>query len=302
MCGPSRGGNAHKGQRHLHIALHNIYCIAKKSTRAKAQTIIIHMQSSEIEGFLIELADASSERILPHFRARPPIHNKAESGFDPVTEADAGAERIIRELISDRYPGHGIIGEEEAPTNADAEKCWIIDPIDGTRAFIAGLPSWGTLIGLTIGGRPIAGMMHQPFTGEKFIATQAGSFLIHGTRKTPLATSDVQSLSAATLMTTSPDLFSTEGRSRFKAVESHCLQARYGFDCYAYAMIAAGQVDIVVESDLKIFDIAPLIPLIEQAGGIVTDWDGNSAASGGDILACANSALHAEALDLLRRA
>ena len=272
----------------------------KKSTRNNAQAIIIHMQSSEIEGFLIELADASSAAILPHFRSRPTIRNKSQSGFDPVTEADAGAERIIRELISHRYPEHGIIGEEEESTNAGANKRWIIDPIDGTRAFIAGLPSWGTLIGFTIDGKPIAGLMHQPFTGEKYVATEAGSYLIHGKQKTRLSTSGIRSLSAATLMTTSPNLFSTDGQSRFKAVESHCLQARYGFDCYAYAMIAAGQVDIVVESGLKIFDIAALIPLIEQAGGVVTDWNGNSAAGGGDILACANPDLHAEALDLLR--
>lgn len=258
------------------------------------------MHREEIERFLLELGDLAAAEILPRFRSSPAVRNKAGSGFDPVTDADAAAERAIRNHICRHYPDHGIVGEEEEAHRPEARYCWIVDPIDGTRAFIAGLPSWGTLIGLTRDGEPVAGLMHQPFTGEKFLAAGNGAFLLHDGTRTRLSTRRTRSLADSILMTTSPFLFAPDRIERYNSVEGRCLQARYGFDCYAYAMVAAGQIDLVVESDLNNFDIAALIPLIEQAGGVVTDWNGNSAIGGGDIIACANDTIHAQALALLR--
>jgi histidinol-phosphatase len=257
------------------------------------------MSDLEIEHFLDELCEVAAAETLPRFRAGIDITNKATGGFDPVTEADRAAERALRDCIAKRYPEHGFVGEEEAPVRPQAEYCWVVDPIDGTRAYVCGLPSWGTLIGLMRNGKPIAGAMHQPFTGEKFMAAGGKAFLRHGDSRMKLATRQTGSLSDATLMTTSPFLFPPELEQRYRQLEKCCRQARYGFDCYAYAMVAAGNIDLVVESGLKTFDIAALIPLIENAGGIVTDWHGGPAVGGGDILACANRELHAEAMSIL---
>jgi myo-inositol-1(or 4)-monophosphatase len=227
------------------------------------------------------------------------VENKEADGFDPVTQADRAAEAAIRELIMQRYPQHGIIGEEEDAVRPDAEYCWIIDPIDGTRSFICGLPSWGTLIGLQHKGKPVAGVMAQPFTGERFIGHEGVSHLVQGGKRTRLVTRKTARLADALMMTTTPFLFDPGDIERYRAVEAACRLTRYGYDCYAYAMVAAGQIDLVVESNLKSYDIAPLIPVIEGAGGIVTTWDGGSARDGGRIIAAANATLHEEALRLL---
>jgi myo-inositol-1(or 4)-monophosphatase len=253
----------------------------------------------ELERFLHDLCDAAQAQTLPRFRAATLVDNKEAQGFDPVTQADRAAEAAIRELIMQRYPTHGIIGEEEDAIRADAEYCWIIDPIDGTRSFICGLPSWGTLIGLQHRGKPIAGVMAQPFTGERFIGNDGVSHLVQGASRTRLATRTTTRLADALMMTTTPFLFDEGDIGRYRAVEAACRLTRYGYDCYAYAMVAAGQIDLVVESNLKSYDIAPLIPVIEGAGGIVTTWDGASAHEGGRIIAAANAVLHAEALRLL---
>jgi histidinol phosphatase-like enzyme (inositol monophosphatase family) len=253
----------------------------------------------QIEAFLHELCDAAAGQTLPRFRAALSVDNKEASGFDPVTEADRAAEAAIRALILERYPEHGIVGEEEDAVRPDAEYCWIIDPIDGTRSFICGLPSWGTLIGLQHRGRPIAGVMAQPFTGERYLGHDAGAFLVRGGERTRLATRRTASLADAMLMTTTPFLFDEGDIGRYRAVEASCRLTRYGYDCYAYAMVAAGQIDLVVESSLKSYDIAPLIPVIEAAGGIVTTWDGGPANEGGRILAAANPLIHGQAMRLL---
>lgn len=257
------------------------------------------MLPSEFEDFSRKLCDAAAEQTLPRFRMRLAIENKDTAGFDPVTEADKAAEAAIRALIARHFPDHGILGEEEAPVNPDAEYCWHIDPVDGTRSFICGLPSWGTLIGLSRNRVPIAGLMHQPFTGEFFIAVGDGSFHVRDSGRTPLETSTVTALSQAKMMTTTPALFEGGDLARYQVLERRVRLARYGYDCYAYAMLAAGHVDLVVESGLKSYDIAPLIPVIEQAGGIVTTWDGNSAIDGGRVIAAANGALHSAAMQLL---
>ncbi|MBO0903669.1 histidinol-phosphatase [Jiella sonneratiae] len=247
--------------------------------------------------FLLELADAADRETLPRFRAGGGIDNKLSGGaFDPVTEADRAAEAAIRQIIAARFPDDAIVGEEFG-TQGDGERRWIIDPIDGTRAFISGVPVWGTLIGHYVGGRARLGIMSQPFTGERFYADGAAAFLKHGGGAPQrLATRKTTSLGQATLFTTSPRLFSGALLAGFEALERDVRLARFGTDCYAFAMLAAGHVDLVVESGLKPYDIAALIPLVEQAGGVVTTVAGGRPEEGGDVVAAATPELHAAAL------
>ena len=251
--------------------------------------------------FMRRLAAAAAAETLPRFRGAGAVINKREGGFDPVTEADREAERAIRDLIAAEFPGHGILGEEFGPQDAERSEVWVIDPIDGTRAFISGLPLWGTLVGLTSEGEAVAGMMSQPFIGELFHAGVDGAFYEgpHGTRR--LGVRDVGALADATLCTTTPALFGDGKRGAFDGLEASCRLSRYGTDCYAYAMLAAGQIDLVVEAGLQAHDIVALIPIIEQAGGIVTDWSGGAAEKGGDIVAAATPRLHEAALERLAR-
>ncbi len=249
--------------------------------------------------FLRRLAAAAAAETLPRFRSAGAVSNKLEGGFDPVTEADREAERAIRALISAQYPDHGILGEEHGEENASSSHVWIIDPIDGTRAFISGIPVWGTLVGLIENGRAVAGLMSQPFTGELFLATQAGGFYEGPGGTRPLGTRKTRALSEAILFTTTPSLFSGKARERYDELERRVRLARYGTDCYAFAMVAAGQIDIVADPGLQSYDIAGLIPLIEQAGGVVTTFDGGRPEAGGDILAAATPELHAAARAVL---
>lgn len=256
---------------------------------------------SELRRFFHILCDAAAQETLPRFRTNLDVTNKLDASFDPVTEGDQQAERVIRNLIQQHYPTHGIVGEEFGSTLPEAAFQWIIDPIDGTRAFISGLPVWGTLIGLYHDGQPIAGVMDQPFTRERYMAIDGTSSLMVGREtETAITTSAVEQLSRATLMTTSPHIFNGNEDAGYFAVEEQVKLFRYGCDCYAYCMLASGNVDIVIESGLNIYDIAALIPIIEGAGGLVTDWRGDDASKGGQILAAANATLHAEALELLK--
>ncbi|MEE9375565.1 MAG: histidinol-phosphatase [Rhizobiaceae bacterium] len=254
----------------------------------------------ELTKFFHILCDAAEKQTLPRFRTRLAIDNKEAEGFDPVTEGDREAERAIRALIQQHYPDHGIIGEEFGAHNETAELQWVIDPIDGTRSFISGLPLWGTLIGLYQNGIPIAGVMDQPYLGERYLAVdgKANMFYQKGS-PTPLATSSINKLSNATLFTTSPHLMQNTTDEAYFNVEQQVELFRYGCDCYAYTMLAAGQIDLVIETGLFIYDIAALIPIIESAGGVVTNWQGESCASGGQILAAANQELHEQAMDVL---
>lgn len=249
--------------------------------------------------FLRQIAAAAAEQTLPRFRSAVAVDNKLASGFDPVTEADREAENAIRAAISKAYPNHGFLGEESGSHPGDSRHVWVVDPIDGTRAFISGLPLWGTLAGLTVDGDAVAGMMSQPFTGELFYATGEGAFFEGPGGDRPLRSRATQALSQATLCTTTPALFVGAKRELYDRVERAVRLPRYGTDCYAYAMVAAGHVDLVVECDLKPYDIVALIPIIEQAGGVISDWRGGPAEAGGDIVAAATPQLHQAALDLL---
>jgi histidinol phosphatase-like enzyme (inositol monophosphatase family) len=265
------------------------------------------MTAVDFAAFVEQLADMASETILPFFRTALRAQDKNIGGlFDPVTEADHAAETAMRQLIQRTFPHHGIIGEEFGNINEKAEYVWVLDPIDGTKSFIAGLPMWGTLIGLLHHGRPSYGMMVQPFTQERFsgdggAASWRGPGPKHRITVRKLKTRLCENLGRATLMTTSPLLYTEEKLNKFRAVEAEARLSRYGCDCYAFAMLAAGHVDCVIESELKPYDIAPLIPIIEGAGGIVSTWTGESPAQGGDIIASGTKSIHEAVLKLLQK-
>jgi len=259
----------------------------------------MNISNREITDFLNELCEVSKAETLSRFRKSVDVTNKLEKGFDPVTEADKAAEKAIRHLILERYNDHGILGEEYGVTNPDAEYQWIIDPIDGTKAFISGLPTWGTLIGLYHAGKPYAGIMYQPFTDERYICDGEKSTLVHGDSVLTLRTSQTKKLCDATIMTTSPALFDADEFVQYSKVEAACRLPRYGTDCYAYCLLASGHIDLVVEAGLNAYDIAALIPIVERAGGVFTDWQGGSAAQGGQVLVAANRELHQQALELM---
>lgn len=253
--------------------------------------------------FAHELADASGAIIAPLFRRAGVPEDKSGGGvFDPVTEADRRAEEKLRAMIGAAWPDHGIVGEEFGAHNPEAEHCWVIDPIDGTRAFITGQPVWGTLIGLMAQGRPLIGLMDQPFTQERFWSDGAGAFYRRGdAAPEPMSSSGCARIEDAVLAATTPDMFRGEAeRAGFAAISGRARLTRFGGDCYNYCMLAMGLIDVVVEAQLKSFDIVPLVPIIEAAGGRVSTWDGGAPNGGGRIVAAANSALHAAALELLQ--
>ena len=252
--------------------------------------------------FMRRIAAAAAAETLPRFRLAGLVsHNKHAAGFDPVTEADREAEQAIRALIREAFPDHGIVGEEFGAENADSRHVWVIDPIDGTRAFISGLPLWGTLVGLTEGGDAVAGMMSQPFTGELFWADDEGSHYDGPGGARRLAVRATRAVADATLCTTTPALFSGAKRAAYDRLEGAVRLARYGTDCYAYAMLAAGNIDLVVETELQPYDIVALVPIIERAGGVITTWDGGPAEKAGNIVAAATPELHEAALEILNR-
>lgn len=246
-----------------------------------------------------DLADRAAAATLPHFRMPIAVDNKAQAGlYDPVTDADRGAEAAIAAHLAATFPEHGLEGEEFGIVRPAAQYRWVVDPIDGTRAFITGSPMWGTLIGLLDGGRPVAGLMDQPFTGERFWSDGVRSFARRsGEAARDLRTRNCGGISDAVLMTTDPGLFA-DGveRTGFEALRAAVRMTRYGGDCYAYALLAMGYVDVIVECGLKPYDIVALIPIIEAAGGIVTDWSGGTAAGGGRIVACGDTTLHGAVL------
>lgn len=272
------------------------------------------MTAVDFAAFVDKLAQVSSDVILPFFRSAIGAEDKSRGGvFDPVTEADRGAESAMRRLISQTFPAHGVIGEEYGRDRPDAEYVWVLDPIDGTKAFISGLPNWGTLIGLMHNGRPVYGMMSQPFTRERYfgdgnrsrlrtLAPMRGDAPPTEWATRSIRTRACESLAQATIMTTSPWLITDESdRELYRALEKDTRLIRYGGDCYAYCALAAGFVDLVVETNLKPHDIVALVPIIEGAGGVVTTWDGEPAAKGGRIAASGDRRLHEIALKRLAR-
>lgn len=263
-------------------------------------------QQEEFIAFLAELADASGQAILPHFRNDVQTNNKsdgtdpARGKFDPVTLADKAAEAAIRKLIGARYPSHGIFGEEEGHQPGSDPKTWVIDPIDGTRAFVAGAPLWGTLIALNDGSYPVCGVMDQPYIGERYFGTGTTAWMERFGVRRDLKTSGKTDIGDAIVMATHPDIFTTRPeQERFAALGEQAKMVRWGCDCYGYTLLAMGTVDIVAEPTLMPYDIQALIPIIEGAGGVVTTWAGGDAQQGGQILAAATKELHEAAMAIL---
>lgn len=250
--------------------------------------------------FADTLADAARAAILPYFRAGGACEDKGGAVFDPVTEADRASETAMRALIAEAFPEHGVLGEEFAETPARCGYQWVLDPIDGTRAFIAGLPTWGVLIALSYEGRPFLGVMDQPYLDERYRGWTDGADLVARGRRTQLRTRNCIGLSEAILSSTDPTLFKDGEAQAFNRVRSRARLTRYGLDCYAYSMIASGHMDCVVESGLKPFDIAALIPILAGAGGGLVGWDGGDAREGGRVLAYGDARLRDEAMDLLK--
>jgi myo-inositol-1(or 4)-monophosphatase len=257
------------------------------------------MTAVDFTSFVDQLATASGDTILPFFRTALAVENKKTAGFDPVTAADRAAENAMRALIRKHFPAHGILGEEYGSERADAEYVWVLDPIDGTKSFIAGMVAWGTLIGLTRFGEPVFGMMHQPFTRERFFGDGGAARYRGPAGNRDLRVRTCDGLSDAVMFTTSPLLMEEADRAAFGRVEGKVKLSRYGGDCYAYCMLAAGQIDLIIETELKPHDIVALIPIIVGAGGIITTWDNGPAQEGGRIVVAGDKRVHQAALAVL---
>ncbi|CUH64123.1 Histidinol-phosphatase [Thalassovita gelatinovora] len=248
------------------------------------------------------LADAARAVILPFFRS-PGLtaDNKAAAGFDPVTAADRAAEQAIRAVLAGRRPDDAIVGEEFGATPGSSGLTWVIDPIDGTRAFLSGTPTWGVLIAVSDSTGPIYGLIDQPYIGERFEGGFGHARMTGPRGGADLATRSDRPLSDSIVFTTFPEVGNPDEMAGFQQVAAQAKLTRYGMDCYAYALVAAGQIDLVIEAGLSNYDIQAPIAVIEAAGGIVTDWQGGPAHNGGRVVAAASKQQHAEALEILSR-
>ena len=262
----------------------------------------------ELTDLACRLADAAGAVCLQYFRSKSlgteDKNSNSAGNFDPVTAADRAAEAAIRKILAVERPEDGIFGEEEAPTIGSSGLNWVIDPIDGTRAFISGLPTWGVLIALDDGQTGRIGVIDQPHIGERFVGVKGDwenrAWLTFRGTTEPIATRPCPDLAAATLYTTTPDMFTPKELEGYQQVQSRVRLARYGVDCYAYALLALGHVDLVIESKLNAYDIAGPAALIQAAGGIVTDWQGGDCRWGGQAIAASDPAVHAAAVAILK--
>jgi myo-inositol-1(or 4)-monophosphatase len=249
----------------------------------------------------VSVAEAAGPIALRYFRNPVDVEDKsAGRAFDPVTRADKEVEAHIRAEIERRFPSHGILGEEEAERESESPYRWVIDPIDGTRAFISGVPAWGILLGLTFDQACLVGVMHQPYLGETFLGSADGAWVRRAGNEQAIRTSQTKEIASAVVYCTHPSTFQNAvDRQKFEQVAEKSRMMRFGGDCYSYCLLAHGQIDLVIEGSLEPYDIIPLIPIIEAAGGVVTDWRGDDASRGGLIIAAANPELHTQALETL---
>ncbi len=246
------------------------------------------------------LAEAARTETLRHFRGGALNTESKRADFDPVTVADRGAETAMRRILDDFRPNDGVIGEEYGVKLGTSGLTWVLDPIDGTRGYISGTPTWGVLISVADADGPFLGLIDQPYIGERFRGG-AGRADVSGPMGTqPLRVSGTTELAEATLFTTFPEVGSREEGDAFRRVSQKVMLTRYGCDCYAYALLAAGQIDLVIEAGLQAYDVQAPIAVIEAAGGIVTDWAGGPCHDGGQVIAAATAELHEAALALLR--
>lgn len=247
------------------------------------------------------MANAARDAILPYFRGTAlGTENKLAGGYDPVTAADRAAEQAMRAVLVQERPDDAILGEEFGVKSGTSGLTWVLDPIDGTRGFVAGTPTWGVLIAVSDADGPFYGIIDQPYIAERFEGAPDAATLTGPMGKTALRCLPPRPLSEAIVFTTFPEVGTKTDRAGFHAVASQARLTRYGMDCYAYALVAAGQVDLVIEAGLAAYDIQAPIAVVQAAGGIVTDWRGGPVHEGGRALAAANSAIHAEALAILK--
>jgi myo-inositol-1(or 4)-monophosphatase len=253
----------------------------------------------QLTRFAQALAIAAGEAILPHFRKNAPIDVKDHVSWDPVTEGDRAGERAIRALIEQHHPDHGIIGEEYGTKSGKSNFTWILDPVDGTRAFVIGLPTWTTLIGLYENGEPRLGVMYQPFIGDMFYGNPNGAWQSHGGHVEKLQVSRCTDLDQAMLGTTSPHLYKGKDREGFDNLRHTVKMTRYGGDAYFFSLVAAGHLDIAMDAGLQIYDIAALLPIMRGAGATVGTWNGKNPNEGGHILAAATPELFELAREMM---
>lgn len=247
------------------------------------------------------LADAARAVILPYFRSTSLLtDNKLAGGYDPVTEADRAAERAMRTILETERPADAILGEEYGNKDGISGLTWVLDPIDGTRGFVSGTPTWGVLIAVSDDAGPFYGIIDQPYIGERFEGAPDGARLTSPHGSHGLKTRAARMLSDAIVFTTFPEVGTPRDAVAFQAVSAQAKLTRYGMDCYAYALVAAGQIDLVIEAQLQPYDVHAPIAVIHAAGGIVTDWQGGPAHHGGRVIAAANATIHAEALAILK--
>ena len=244
---------------------------------------------------------AAAVETLRWFRATDlQIDNKLDGAFDPVTQGDRAAELAMRGVIERLRPDDGILGEEHGAKPSQSGLTWVLDPIDGTRGFMSGTPTWGTLIALCDNDGPVLGVVDQPYIGERFYGGFGAAHLIYrDAPPRPIHTRATKTLSDAILFTTFPEVGTNHDRAGFQAVAGQVKQVRYGMDCYAYALLAAGQIDLVIEAGLQSYDIAAPAALVQAAGGIATNWAGGPCHHGGQVICAANADIHAQALNLL---
>ncbi len=246
------------------------------------------------------LADAAAAETLPRFRRPLDVEDKGEGAFDPVTEADRAAEAAMRAVLAARRPRDAVLGEERGARAGTSGLTWVLDPIDGTRAFIAGVPVWGTLIAVGDADGPAFGIIDQPYTAERFWGGFGAAGLSRAGAEAPLRTRACAGLAQATLLTTHPEIGGPAERAAFERLAARCRLVRFGLDCYGYAMVAAGHADLVVEAGLHPYDIQGPMAVVEAAGGVVTDWEGGPAQGGGRVVAAGDAGLHRAAIEALR--
>ncbi len=260
----------------------------------------VTMNTDELLGVAQMLADAAAVETLKLFRSDGlSAENKSEDGFDPVTLADRAAERVMRDLLNSKRPNDGILGEEFGVKDGSSGLSWVLDPIDGTRAYLCGAATWGTLISVEREGPPILGVVDQPYMQERFVGSEKEAVLIRGGSKQRIKTRECASLASAVLLSTFPEIGSDAEREAFSNVAQNARLVRYGLDCYGYALVAMGHSDLVIEAGLNRYDISAPIALVQASGGIVTDWQGNPVSNGGQVIAAGDKRVHEQALELL---
>lgn len=265
---------------------------------AETKASRMNSEITELTQFTLKLAEASAKIILPQFRKNIAIDVKDGEVWDPVTDADRGAERIIREMIEASYPGHSIIGEEFGTKQGTSPYTWVLDPIDGTRSFVIGMPTWATLIGLYKEGQPLLGVMNQPFVGECFYGNPDGAWHQHQGSTEKIHVRPPVKLSQASAGTTAPQLY--KGHEGFARLQKAVTTIRFGGDAYFFSLVAAGHLDIAMDPGLQIYDIAALIPIIRGAGGVAGSWTDNDVTKGGNVMFASSQSLLDEAIEMMR--